>query len=74
MITGADIQTAKITKVLNSEKWVHRSYELILSIADFVKLQDQMNDQDERKDNIIILKVEYNIYNSKVKISDKIRC
>ena len=55
-----------------ASKWTQRTYEINFSVDDYVKAQKQMKKQDERKDDIILLKVDYNIMAGKAMITDKV--
>lgn len=55
-----------------TSKWTHRTYEINFSADGYVKANKQMKEQDERIDNIILLKVDYNIMAGKAIITDKI--
>ena len=63
---------ANVLLAAGASKWTQREYEINFSPTDYFKAQTQMKEQDERKDDIILLKVDYNIMQGKAKITDKV--
>ena len=52
--------------------WMQREYVINFSEQDYFKAQTQMKEQDERKDDIILLKIDYDVMNGKAIIVDKV--
>ena len=63
---------ANVLLAAGASKWTQREYEIKFSQTDYFKAQTQMKEQDERKDDIILLKVDYNIMQGKATITDKV--
>lgn len=54
--------------------WVQRKYVINFSQQDYLKAQKKMKEQDETKDDIILLNVDYDVITGKATIVDKITC
>jgi hypothetical protein len=54
-------------------KWKERSYSVDMKASEYQKAREQMKKQDESKDDIILLKLDYTPLQQKCKITDKVR-
>jgi hypothetical protein len=55
-----------------ASKWTHRTYNTNMTASEMLQIEKQIKEQDETKDNIIILQVMYNVATGSATIEDKI--
>jgi hypothetical protein len=63
---------AKVMLAAGATRWTQREYEINFSPEDYLKAQRQMNEQNENRDDYILLKIDFDIMKSKAKVRDKV--